>query len=76
MCIVGFLHKHENEVMEFLSSIVELTRGWEESLAREANSRDLKTIMIGMNHACISVEFSVFFIAKMHDSQNFSLISH
>ena len=28
-----------------------------------------------MNHACISVEFSVFFIAKMHDSQSFSLIS-
>ena len=25
-------------------------------------------ILIGMNHACISVEFSVFFIAKMHDS--------
>ena len=32
--------------------------------------------LIGMNHACISVEFSVFFIAKMHDSQSFSLISH
>ena len=26
------------------------------------------TTLIGMNHACISVEFSVFFIAKMHDS--------
>ena len=32
--------------------------------------------MIGMNHASISVEFSVFFIAKMCDSQAFSLISH
>ena len=31
--------------------------------------------LIGMNHACISVEFSVFLIAKMHDSQSFSLIS-
>ena len=30
--------------------------------------------VIGMNHACISVEFSMFFIAKMHDSQSFSLI--
>ena len=30
--------------------------------------------MIGMNHACISVEISVYFIAKMHDSQSFSLI--
>ena len=28
-----------------------------------------------MNHACISVEFSMFFIAKMNDSQSFSLIS-
>ena len=24
--------------------------------------------LIGMNHACISIEFSVFIIAKMHDS--------
>ena len=31
--------------------------------------------VIGMNHACILVEFSVFFIAKMKDSQSFSLIS-
>ena len=30
--------------------------------------------MIGMNHACFSVKFSVFFITKMHDSQSFSLI--
>ena len=29
---------------------------------------------MGMNHACISVEFSVFFVANMHDSQSFSLI--
>ena len=28
-----------------------------------------------MKHVCISVEFSVFFIAKRHDSQSFSLIS-
>ena len=28
--------------------------------------------LIEMNHACISVEFSVFFIAKMHDSKSFS----
>ena len=25
-------------------------------------------VLIGMNHAYISVKFSVFFIAKMHDS--------
>ena len=37
-------------------------------------------VLIGMNHACISVKFSVFFITKMHDSQyffiNITLISH
>ena len=31
-------------------------------------------VLIGMNHAYISVKFSVFFIAKMHDSRSFSLI--
>ena len=31
---------------------------------------------IGMNHVWNSVEFSVSFIAKMHDSQSFSLILH
>ena len=30
--------------------------------------------LIGMNHACFSIKFLVFFIAKMHDSQSFSLI--
>ena len=30
--------------------------------------------VIGMNHACFSVKFSVFFITKMHDSRSFSLI--
>ena len=30
--------------------------------------------LIGMNQACISIEFSVFFIAKMHDSQYFLVI--
>ena len=31
-------------------------------------------LVIKMNHVCISIKFSVFFIAKMHDSQSFSLI--
>ena len=35
MCNGGFFHKPESEALEFLSSIVELTRGWEESLTRE-----------------------------------------
>ena len=34
----------------------------------------IDALLIGMNHACISVEFLVFFIDKMHDSQSFSLI--
>ena len=34
MCNGGFLHKPNNEALEFLSSIVELTRGWEESIAK------------------------------------------
>ena len=31
-------------------------------------------ILMRMNHAYISIKFSVFFIPKMHDSQPFSLI--
>ena len=30
--------------------------------------------LMGMNHACISVNFSVLFLVKMHDSYSFSLI--
>ena len=37
MCNGGFLHKRENEALEFLSSIVELTRRWGESLAKETS---------------------------------------
>ena len=38
-------------------------------LEREVDlSIDILLGMIGMNHVCISVKFSVFFIAKMHDS--------
>ena len=33
-----------------------------------------RTPMIGVNHACILVEFSVFFMAYMHDSQTFSVV--
>ena len=37
-------------------------------------------MLIWMNHACNSIKFSVFFIAKMHDSRSFfiniTLIPH
>ena len=38
MCNGGFLHKPNNEVLEFLISIAELTRGWEKLLARETSN--------------------------------------
>ena len=38
------------------------------------NGKRLEWFLIGMNHACISVKFLEFFIAKIHDSQFFSLI--
>ena len=37
MCNRGFLHTPNNEALELLSSIAKLTRGWEESLARETS---------------------------------------
>ena len=46
-----------------------------DSLSRKSRGV-LAGIVIGVNHAFISVELSVFFIAQMHDSQSCSLILH